>query len=316
MSEEKWLVVLNPNAGGRLAEKEWPQIEKELKQQNFSFDLCKTEKPLHAVQLVEKKIKEGFRKIIAVGGDGTLHEVVNGIMKQKLVNADDILLAMISIGTGNDWIKTHGISSDYKEAIQQIKNGNTIKQDVGKIIFKNGSVNPEVRYFINSVGIGFDASVVKYILPQKKKGKSSKKEYVIGLIKSLFTNKNILTRLQLDENIIQTKVYNLTVGLCRYKGGGFKMSPNAVPNDGKLDITLASKISKRKIISCLPKLMAGKIEKIKYFDFYQVKNLILHASGPMCTEADGEYLGLYPLQVSIIPSKIKLISNFKPDKLI
>jgi YegS/Rv2252/BmrU family lipid kinase len=315
MGEEKWLVILNPNAGGSLAGKEWPHIEKELLSQGFNFELVKTEKPMHAINLAEIKLKEGFRKIIAIGGDGTLHEVVNGIMKQNFVNTDEILLAMISVGTGNDWIKTHLISPDYKVAIQQIKNGNTIKQDVGKIVFKNGGPNPEVRYFINSVGIGFDARVVEYIMPNKQKGQSNKSDYVVGLIKSLFTNKNILTRLQLDNETIHAKIYNLTVGLCKFKGGGFKMSPYAIPNDGKLDITLACRITKGKLIANLPKIFGGKVDQIKQFEFFKVNDLMLHPSGPMCTEADGEFLGHHPLQVTVIPSKLWLISDFKPENL-
>jgi diacylglycerol kinase (ATP) len=315
MGDERWSVILNPNAGGKLAGKEWPHIEKELSLQGFVIDLVKTEKPMHAIHLVEKKLKEGFRKIIAIGGDGTLHEVVNGIMKQNQVNPDDILLAMISVGTGNDWIKTHLISPDYKVAIQQIKNGNTITQDVGKIIYKNGGNEPETRYFINSVGIGFDARVVKYILPYKIKGLSNKSDYIIGLIKSLFTNRNISTLLQLDNETIQAKVYNLTVGLCKFKGGGFKMSPFAIPNDGKLDVTLASKISKGKLIVSLPKIFGGKVDQIKYFEFFKVKDLMLHPSGPMCIEADGEFLGHHPMQVSVIPGKLRLISDFKPETL-
>jgi len=315
MNDGKWLVILNPNAGGKIAEKEWPNIKKELSIQNFDFELEKTLWPMHAIHIVQNKLNEGFRKIIAIGGDGTLHEIVNGIMKQEIVNPEEILLAMISVGTGNDWIKTHLISSDYKVAIQQIKKGNTINQDIGKISYKNGGPDIEDRYFINSVGIGFDAQVVKYILPNKEKGISNKSDYMKGLIKSLFTNKNILTKLQLDDKIINTKIYNLTIGLCKFKGGGFKMSPYAIPNDGKLDITLASKISKMKLIVSLPKIFGGKVDKIKYFDFFQVKELNLQTSAPMCIEADGEFLGHHPLKVSIIPSRLRLISDFKTEIL-
>jgi len=315
MREKNWLVIVNPNAGGKLAEKEWPFIEKELKEQGFIFDCVHTQKPLHAIKLVEKKIIEGYRNIIAIGGDGTLHEIVNGIMKQNHVDPIEILLAMISVGSGNDWIKTHQISANYKEAIQQIKNGNTITQDVGKITYKNGGNLSEERYFINSVGIGFDARVVKYILPNKSKGKSSKTDYMRGLIKSLFTHKNILSELKLDNEVIKAKIYNLTIGLCKYKGGGFKMLPFAVPNDGMLDITLACRISKRKLLVSLPKLFGGNVDKIKYFEFYKVKDILLNISKPVCTEADGEYLGLYPLKVSVLPQKLRLISEFKPESL-
>lgn len=307
---DKWLVVLNPNAGGQLAEKAWPSIQQELIKEGFVFELVTTKKKLHAVELVSKGIKSGFRKIIAIGGDGTLHEVVNGIMTQKNFAPSEILLAMISVGTGNDWIKTHHISNDYKEAIQQIKKGKTIQQDIGQVIFKNNDHLTESRYFVNSVGIGFDARVVKYILPKKEKGQSKKSDYMIGLIRSLFAHRNVKSLITLDDHQIETKLYNLTIGVCQYKGGGFKLLPNAIPNDGLLDVTLACKITKRKLIVSLPKLFGGKVEKIKYFDFYQVQDLKLDISSPICIEADGEYLGHYPLSVSILPNQIKLISAF------
>ncbi|MBN2807365.1 MAG: diacylglycerol kinase family lipid kinase [Prolixibacteraceae bacterium] len=308
---QQWLVVLNPNAGGCQAIKEWPSILNELIKQNFQFEMVQTEYQGHAVELVISKIEEGYRKIIAIGGDGTLHEVVNGIMQQTLVPATEILLAMISMGTGNDWIKTHMISNNYKEAIQQIKNGNTILQDVGKIIYIEEGTTHQTRFFINSVGIGFDASVVKNILPKKLSGKSRKSDYINGLIKSLFSHKNVQSLIYLDNEIIDTKIYNLTIGVCQYKGGGFKLLPNAIPDDGMLDVTLACKISKRKLLVSLPKIFGGKVDKIKYFNFYQVQNLRLDMVDPICTEADGEYLGSFPLQVSVIPNQLRLISAYK-----
>ncbi|MFA9392953.1 MAG: diacylglycerol kinase family protein [Prolixibacteraceae bacterium] len=307
----KWLVVLNPNAGGSQASIEWPLISEELSKQGFDFEMVRTEKPKHAISLTISKIEQGYRNIIAIGGDGTLHEVVNGIMQQKSVDVSSILLAMISVGTGNDWIKTHKISHDFKEAIQQIKKGDTILQDVGKITYIENEAKHQTRYFINSVGIGFDARVVKYGLPGKVKGKSKKSDFIIGLLRSLISHKNVGSLIHLDHQIIDTKIYNLTIGVCQFKGGGFKLSPHAVPDDGLLDVTLACKISKRKLIVSLPKLFGGKVDKIKYFDFYQVQDLKLDISGPMCTEADGEYLGLHPLQVSVIPNQLRLISAYK-----
>lgn len=307
---EQWLVVLNPNAGGRLAEREWPKISNELKRQGFKFEVVTTKRPLHALKLVDRKIGEGFRKIIAIGGDGTLHEVVNGMMKQQHVTPDKLLLALISVGTGNDWIKTHNISPHFKEAIQQIKTGQTIVQDVGKIEYLNGDASSKTRYFVNSVGIGFDAQVVKYTLKNREKGKTNKSMYFSGLVRTLFSNRNVKGLLHLDNEPIETKIYNLSVGVCRFKGGGFKMLPNAVPDDGKLDVTLASRISKRKLLSSLPKLFSGHVDKIKYFDFYQVKELVLDIPTPLCTEADGEFLGYHPLRISIIPNQLRLISAF------
>lgn len=307
--KDKWLVILNPNAGGKQAIKIWPLIESELKFEGFDFKMVKTRWPKHAINLVRDNTRKGFRKIICIGGDGTLHEVVNGIMQQDFVDTSEILLGMISMGTGNDWIKTHQISKNYKQAIQQIKSGKTIKQDIGKIVYKQDDQQEATRYFINSVGIGFDARVVNYTQPQKAKGNAKKGDYIKGLIKSLFYHKNVQSLIQLDNETIDTKIYNLTIGVCQYKGGGFKLLPYAVPNDGLLDVTLACKISKKKLIVSLPKLFGGRVEKIKYFDFYQVQDLQLDINAPIFTEADGEFLGLHPLSVSIMPNQLNFITG-------
>jgi diacylglycerol kinase (ATP) len=309
--ENQWLVILNPSAGGSLAKKEWPLIKRELERQELPFKKIETQYPLHAISLISNMIKSGYRRVIAIGGDGTLHEIVNGIMRQKHIAPSEIILGMISVGTGNDWIKTHSISTNYAEAIRLIKTEKVIHHDVGRVVYKNEQQMDETRYFINSIGIGFDARVVKYILPNKLKGKSKKSDYMKGLIKSLFSNKNISSLIHLDDKKIETKIYNLTIGLCQYKGGGFKLLPHAIPNDGLLDVTLACKISKCKLILSLPKLFGGRVEKIKYFDFYQVQNIKLDISAPICFEADGEYLGLHPLNVSIRPNQLQLISAYR-----
>ncbi len=307
---EGWRVILNPNAGGGLAEKDWPGIMQELMVNGFEFDVVRTRFRLDALELAMRSVEAGFRRLIVVGGDGTLNEVANGVMNQRFVSPNEILLAMISVGTGNDWIKTHGISCDYKKAISQIKQGHFIVQDVGKIVFQNGNPQPESRYFINSAGIGFDAKVIQYIQPLRDKGENGKGIYMRGLLNSLFTHKNIWTLLHFNDQRIVTPLFNLTLGIGQYKGGGFKMSPNAIPDDGKLDITLAAKISKYKLIRSLPKILGGKVEKIRYLNFFTASELTLYPESKICVEADGEFLGYKPLYVSVVPNQLKFISCF------
>ncbi len=310
-NKNRWIVLLNPHAGGKNAGKLWPSIKNELTKQKFHFELQETKKPFEAINIIKCKIEEGYRNIIAIGGDGTLHEVINGIMAQKVADTTKITLGLISIGTGNDWIKTHQISDDYKIAIKQIKEGKTMLQDVGQILFKDSNQQEDKRFFINSVGIGFDAKVVKTMLPKKEKGIANKNGYINGLIKSLFTNKNVKGWLHFDNQQIETKIYNLSIGICKYKGGGFKLLPNAIPDDGILDITLASSISKFKLLKSLPKIFKGKVDQIKYFDFYTAQKILLDLTHPIGTEVDGEFLSYHPMEISVIPQQIRLISAYK-----
>lgn len=308
---KNWLLILNPNAGGRRAATLWPDIEKELLSAGLDFDMFTTHKTLEAVDIVKTNIETGnYRKIIVIGGDGTLHEVVNGVMRQTSVSPENITIGFISIGTGNDWIKTHNISDDFSVAIKQIAEGKAIKHDVGRIDFRNDKGTEESCYFINSIGIGFDAKVIKHMLPKVEKGHSKKSDYMKGLLNTLITNKNIKGEVIADGKNIDKGIFDLAIGICRFKGGGFKLLPTAIPNDGLLDITLAGKISRLQLISCLPKLLGGKVDKINFFKTCRAKSITLDMKQPICVEADGEFLGFHPLKVSIEPSQITMISNF------
>ncbi|MGA2824098.1 MAG: diacylglycerol kinase family protein, partial [Bacteroidales bacterium] len=157
---DKWLIIVNPNAGIKKGGKDWPLISRLLNSAGISHLCVLTEHRDHANQLAGEFIEEGYRNIAVVGGDGTMNEVVNGIFLQKNVSPSAITLGMIPVGTGNDWCRTFGIPFDYKNAICILKIGKTFLQDVGQIsYFKNQ--DPIQRYFINIAGMGYDALVAK-----------------------------------------------------------------------------------------------------------------------------------------------------------
>ena len=128
-SENRWLVVVNPNAGKKRGEKDWPEISGLLAAAGIDFHHEFTSHRNHAVELTCEFISKGFRKIIVVGGDGTLNEVVNGIFRQDEVEPNDITLGMIMVGTGNDWGKMYNLKENYKDAIHIIREGNIFLQD-------------------------------------------------------------------------------------------------------------------------------------------------------------------------------------------
>ena len=131
----RWFVIINPTSGNGSSKRKWPKIKTELQLNTFDFDFAFTEYANHSKHLVQNSINQGFKKIISVGGDGTLHNIINGVQAQKTINSSEINIGVIPIGTGNDWIKTHDIPLDFKKAISIIKDGNTKQQDLGKIEF-------------------------------------------------------------------------------------------------------------------------------------------------------------------------------------
>jgi diacylglycerol kinase family enzyme len=166
--KKEWLVIVNPNAGKAKGKKDWAKIAGLLHLYNISFKAFFTITCRHAIVLTHEGISAGFRKIIAIGGDGTLNEVVNGVFTQSVCDTKDISLAMITVGTGNDWGKLFGIPVDYEEAVKIIKEYKIRLQDTGIVYYYHG-INRESRYFLNIAGIGFDALVVKRTTTKEKK---------------------------------------------------------------------------------------------------------------------------------------------------
>ena len=171
MTKSNWITIVNRAAGGGKAEKEWPLISQLLHQHQVPFEPHFTNRRLHASIIARNKIKEGYSKIIVVGGDGTMNEVINGVFAQKRLQTTEVMLGMISVGTGNDWARMFNIPVDYEGAVQTIKQQKTFIQDAGLVSYrKNGK--EWKRSFINIAGMGFGARVVERSNRMKDKGKS------------------------------------------------------------------------------------------------------------------------------------------------
>ena len=185
----KWFVIVNPVAGGGRGLDHFPQISKLLRDAHIVCEPVFTEHKFHATELTVSAVKEGYRNIIVVGGDGTLHEVVNGLFIQQEVCPDEVLLAVIAVGTGNDWVRTFGISNRYQDAVKAIGEGYSFLQDVGVVSYEESHYR-QSRYMANVAGAGFDARMVRKLSHLKKKGRKSRWRSTWCLVKNFFRYKS------------------------------------------------------------------------------------------------------------------------------
>lgn len=301
-----WLAIVNPNAGRGKGQKDWNEISSLLKKHELQFAVSFTEKKLHAIDLTKEGIAAGYRNIIAVGGDGTLNEVVNGVFTQSVCPTQDVVLSMITVGTGNDWAKMFGISKDYEDAVKIIKEYKVTPHDTGVITCFRGA-DQEKRYFLNIAGLGFDAAVTTRTNAQKDKGSSGKAVYLLNLLKSLFAYKNIRTEVVIDGVKTESETFTISVGIGRYSGGGMRQTPGAIPDDGLFDITIISKMGKLEIIMNLQKLYDGTILEHRKIKGYRGKTVNINSLQPIFVEADGESLGHSPVEINIIPKSIGVV---------
>ena len=194
---KEWLVIVNPNAGTGKGEKDWDKISALLKKEDLPSTVKFTERKCQAIIFAQEGIAAGFRKIITVGGDGTLNEVVNGVFSNNVCPTNDVALALIPVGTGNDWGRMFGIPSDYEKAIKIIGANKQMTHDIGLISFFNGT-EKKSRYFINIAGLGFESAVVRRTNIQKDKGRGGKLIYFYSLLMSLITYKNTKAEVVID----------------------------------------------------------------------------------------------------------------------
>lgn len=304
---EKWLFIVNPAAGGGRVGKRWPGIEQQLRFTGIPFDVVFTEKKLHATFLAAKAIQQGRRKLAAVGGDGTGNEVVNGIFQQTTCPAEEVTFTMLPAGTGNDWIKTHRIPKNSGAWIKFFQEATTSFQDIGWLTFRENG-NEQKRYFFNVAGLSYDAYVAQRADAYKSLV-SNTIFYLFLIFRCLFEFKIPRIRLRFDGKTVEEGLYTINAGICRYSGGGLQLVPQALPNDGKLALTYARRISKLEVLLITPLFYLGKIGWHPAVKLLQAKEITVDSleNQPILVEADGEFLGETPVSMGILETKLKIL---------
>ncbi|MDO9556197.1 MAG: diacylglycerol kinase family lipid kinase [Coriobacteriia bacterium] len=296
MAFHKALVIINPAARHGETAPLIPVIEK-LLESTVAHETILTERPGHAAQLAKDAV--GFDLIIAVGGDGTAHEVLNGIMARP--EGDRPAMSLFPTGSGNDWRRTLGISTDLPTAVRQVLSGHLKKVDVGVC---NGI------HFANSLAIGLDARVTAKAVELKvTTGWSGLALYVRALMYVLFHQfYSHPIRLKLDDGPVAERdvlIVALTNGPTY--GGGFHITPKAVDDDGLLDMCIIDKLSLPSALWRLPFVIAGKHEWMSMVHMQRHAHVELWSDTPVAGQVDGEVLLDDHYEISIIPGGIGVI---------
>ncbi|MBR5807908.1 MAG: diacylglycerol kinase family lipid kinase [Alistipes sp.] len=304
---ERWFVIVNPISGGGKGLTDFPKISHLLRESGIEHDPVFTEHRYHATELSVEAANRGYRKLIVVGGDGTLNEVVNGLFIQKQCQPKDILLAVIAVGTGNDWVRTFGIPRNYSAVVRAIKEGHSYLQDVGKVTYTESKVQ-QTRYMANVAGLGFDAYVIKIFNHLKLKGYKGKWLYIYSLLKGYFTAKPAGVTIEVDGKVIYNRLLlSLAVGICRYNGGGIQQLPRAVANDGLLDLTIIRPVHWWHVVFRAKRLFNGDIYSIGHIHHAQGKEVKITSAPPIPVETDGELQGVSPVSISVVQQAIRCV---------
>jgi YegS/Rv2252/BmrU family lipid kinase len=302
MAALKTKVIVNPVAGAKTTYRKWPVISELLQSGGMPFEYQYTEGIGHAIELAREATASGYQFLVAVGGDGTVNEVANGILQSK--DSCEATIGIISTGTGGDFIRTAGITKDYVKACASICGAKKRMIDVGVAEYiKNGE--PCRRYFINSAGIGFDAQAIEAAshLPKIFGGTVP---YVLGLLQSVVSYKNKQVNVSIGDKREQKRVLTMVMANGCYFGGGMCIAPKADIYDGFFDVVSVGDIGKIDLLKTFPRIYKGTHITHPAVKIERASCVEIKSPDKVYIEADGEFLGECPASFRIMPAALSL----------
>ncbi|MEW6230593.1 MAG: diacylglycerol kinase family protein [Bacillota bacterium] len=286
-------VIVNPKAGRGRAARAVPVISRVLEQGKADFDIHVTSGPGDATDAARKAVDDGHDVIAAAGGDGTTNEVVNGIVGR------DVTLGVIPCGTGNDMAISLGLPKDIERACKVVLRGNARRRDLGRVLG---------RYFVNAVGIGFDATVARVAgdrmrwLPVR-----GMPLYVLALLKTLAEYRACDMIVTVDEKVIPVRPLLVAVGIGKTYAGGMKIVPDALPDDGLYDVCIVDAMGSMETLYNLPRVFTGAHVKMPKATMLRGRYVSIKPSAPVLLHMDGEVFEAGPMEFTLIPGGLRAL---------
>jgi diacylglycerol kinase (ATP) len=295
-------LICNTRAGRRGAARWLPEIRRALDDRGLDYEIRNTERRGDATELTRAALESGSGLVVAVGGDGTIHEVVNGMLVDGVAVNPDAALGVVAAGTGSDFIKTFGLPAAPRVAVSHLAGDTAFPIDIGKITFERSGAQ-EVRYFANIAEVGVGASTVaraermpRWLGPML---------YLLAFWLSVRANKPTQATVDLVDRIYEGRVNNIIVANGQFFGGGMRIAPKAAPTDGLFDIQIEH-ARKREAIALMPKVYKGQHLPHPDIDEFKRVKLSVTSDPPLLIEADGELLGHTPATFEVLRDAIKL----------
>lgn len=287
--------IVNPTAGYGRALRTWNRIEP-LVAGLGEYGVKFTERPRHGEELARQAAGEGFDRVISLGGDGTLNEVGNGLM------GTGAALGVVPTGTGNDWVRTVGIQRDPEEAVRIAFQGRLMKMDVG--------LAHDYRHFFNIAGIGFDAEVSRRVNDYGPvlKAIGGTLPSLLGIVGTLFRFTGASVRVDLDGKILTPqRMLLMAVGIARYYGGGMKILPDAIIDDGLFEVAWGEDLGRLELVKLVGKIYSGEHVGHPKVTMARGRRLTATSEQRVAFHLDGDVAGNLPVTFEILPGALDVI---------
>lgn len=299
----KTQVILNPLAGRGYAGAIAPKVRRTLANLGIPFDYTETQYAGHAVALAREAVQKGCERIISVGGDGTAHEIINGIMQEADGHFSGAL-GCIPAGSGNDFAVMNGVSMHIEEACALIASDQITPVDLGKITL-DGVIT---RYFDNTVGVGFDGLVAKET--RRLSHLRGLALYLPVVLKTIFvTMQSPRVVLAIDDRLFDMRTVMISTCNGPRQGGGFLMAPSARYDDGLLDVIVAKTLPRLEMLALVPRFLKGTHLGHKKISIYQGRRILIASDDILHVHVDGEILAeeVHRVEIEVVPHCLRMI---------
>ncbi|MDR0961661.1 MAG: lipid kinase [Mediterranea sp.] len=300
---DKWGLIYNPKAGTRKVQKRWKEIKSYMDSLGIDYDYVQSEGFGSVERLAGLLADNGYRTIVIVGGDGALNDAINGIMNSKADNKEEIAIGIIPNGIGNDFAQYWDISTEYREAVDCIRNGRRMRIDVGTCRYYDGHRHL-TRYFLNAINVGLGARVVEITDQCKRFWGVKFLSYFMALLSVIFLRKQHRMHLKINDEHIRGRIMTVCIG----NAAGYGQVPSAVPYNGWLDVSVIYRPELMQLWSGLWLLIRGRILNHKVVKAFRTKAVkVLRAQGAS-VDLDGRLLDRhFPLEVGVMHEAVSLI---------
>lgn len=296
-------LIVNPASCGGSTSRKWSKINQTLGEAGLRFDHEFTQSKGHATELAREAVHNGYNLVVAVGGDGTLNEVANGILDSG--KAYEVSMGIIDSGTGSGFAHSIGIPGDYRQACLRLVSPKKTWIDVGIAEYYCKGQKAK-RYFIDAASLGFDGQVVK------KVGKSPKlfrgtTPYLLAILHSWFVYQNKGVRLRIDDAKENMQICNLIIANGRFLNKWMPVAPEGNFSDGLLEVIVCEDIGKFELVRILPRLYSGGDIEHPKIKMHKAKEIAVHSSDDLLVQAEGELLGEAPANFRVLPDALSVV---------
>jgi diacylglycerol kinase (ATP) len=291
--------LVNPASGNGATGKRWPELAHRASLLGLSGETLLSERPGHLIELARRAVDDGAKVVVAVGGDGTLNEVVNGVAGR------DVELATIPLGTGMDFGRTYGIPTKFEAAVRVALGGTKRTIDAGRVRFRTWDGDDAERWFANVGSVGMSGAVA-----QRANGMTKvlggKATFFYALTRVFLEWENTDVTVKLDDGTRYGRMHDVVVANGAWHGGGMKLAPDASPDDGLFDVVLIGDIGKVDFLTTAPKIYKGRHVAHAKVDVVRSKRVDVDAQERLPIELEGEQVGTTPAVFEVVPGALTI----------